>query len=72
MSVADCQKIELHLHLEGAAPAHFIRRLADEKNINLQGVFDPAGHYIFQNFVQFLRVYKQPPRCCKAPRIFIV
>ena len=50
MSVADCQKIELHLHLEGAAPAHFIRRLADEKNINLQGVFDPAGHYIFQNF----------------------
>ena len=44
MSVAECQKIELHLHLEGAAPPHFIRRLADEKNINLQGVFDPAGH----------------------------
>ena len=70
MSVADCQKIELHLHLEGAAPPHFIRRLADEKNINLQGVFDPAGHYIFQNFEQFLRVYEAATTVLQSPEDF--
>ena len=70
MSVADCQKIELHLHLEGAAPPHFIRRLADEKNINLQGVFDPAGHYIFRNFVQFLRVYEAATTVLQSPEDF--
>jgi len=70
MSVAECQKIELHLHLEGAAPPHFIRRLADEKNINLQGVFDPAGNYIFQNFEQFLRVYEAATTVLKSPEDF--
>ena len=33
-------KVELHLHLEGAMPPEFTRRLADEKNISLSGVFD--------------------------------
>lgn len=70
MSVAACQKIELDLHLEGAASPHFIRRLADEKNINLQGVFDPAGHYIFQIFEQFLRVYEAVTTELQSPEDF--
>lgn len=51
-------KLELHLHLEGAAPPEFIRRLAREKNKDISGIFDDQGHYRFDGFVDFLRVYE--------------
>ena len=46
-------KIELHLHLEGAAPPGFIRGLAKEKHIDLAGqdLSALAGHFCF-GFVQ--------------------
>lgn len=50
-------KIELHLHLEGAAPPEFIRMLAAEKNITLDGVFDANGAYVWSNFAEFLVTY---------------
>lgn len=63
MSVAECQKIELHLHLEGAAPPHFIRRLADEKIstfkvclIQLEIIFSKILNNSFGSM-------KRPPRC---------
>ena len=37
--------IELHLHLEGAAPPEFIRSVAAEKRADLSGVFDAKGNY---------------------------
>ena len=51
-------KIELHLHIEGAAPPAFIRGLAQEKGVSLDGVFNDDGSYRFENFTQFLRVYE--------------
>lgn len=37
MSLADLPKVELHLHLEGAAPPGFIRGLARERNVDIEG-----------------------------------
>ncbi len=51
-------KIELHLHLEGAAPPAFIRGLAKEKRIDIGGIFDADGNYRFKDFPDFLNVYE--------------
>ena len=58
MSWAALPKVELHLHLEGAAPAAFVRGLAQEKGIRLDGVFDERGDYAFDDFAGFLRCYE--------------
>ncbi len=57
MTFRDVPKVELHTHLEGAAPPAFIRQLAQEKNIRLDGIFDESGGYVFENFQQFLDAY---------------
>jgi adenosine deaminase len=51
-------KIELHLHLEGAAPPAFIRGLAREKHIDIGGIFDADGNYRYKDFWDFLKVYE--------------
>ncbi|SNX70895.1 adenosine deaminase [Cereibacter ovatus] len=51
-------KIELHLHLEGAAPPAFIRGLSREKKIDISGIFAPDGSYAFRDFAHFLKVYE--------------
>ncbi len=51
-------KIELHLHLEGAAPPAFIRSLAAEKHIDINRIFDADGAYSYRDFNDFLRVYE--------------
>lgn len=51
-------KVELHLHLEGAAPPAFIRRLAAEKGVALPGVFGADGAYDWADFAHFLRTYE--------------
>lgn len=53
----DLPKIELHLHLEGAAPPDFVRDLARARHIDLSGIFDAQGQYAYRGFEQFLRVY---------------
>lgn len=58
MSVADLPKVELHLHLEGAAPPAFIRGLAREKNVDLSGIFTADGGYVYRDFSHFLSVYE--------------
>ena len=67
MTWQDIPKIELHLHLEGAAPPDLIRRLAKEKSINLTGVFDEQGHYSFTDFPHFLQVYEAATSVLKRP-----
>ncbi len=52
-------KLELHLHLEGAAPPPLVRRLAAEKGLDMTGVFDAAGHYNSNDFTSFLRAYER-------------
>ncbi|OYU17761.1 MAG: adenosine deaminase [Rhodobacteraceae bacterium PARR1] len=51
-------KVELHLHLEGAAPPAFIRGLAKEKKIDIAGIFDADGNYSYTDFWHFLKVYE--------------
>lgn len=55
----DFPKLELHLHLEGAAPPPLVRNLAAEKNIDLSDVFDEAGCYNSNDFTSFLRAYER-------------
>ena len=64
----DLKKIELHLHLEGAAPPAFIRGLAAEKNMELPPIFDAQGHYIYRDFNDFLRVYEAATAAIKSPQ----
>jgi adenosine deaminase len=51
-------KIELHLHLEGAAPPGFIRDLAKRKHIDIAGIFNEDGSYRFTDFWDFIKVYE--------------
>ncbi|MCV6595754.1 MAG: adenosine deaminase [Mangrovicoccus sp.] len=61
-------RIELHLHLEGAAPPKFIAGLAAEKSINLDGVFAEDGGYAFDGFAHFLEVYEAATSVLKSPQ----
>lgn len=67
MSWCNLPKIELHLHLEGAAPPAFVRRLAAEKGIRLDGVFDERGAYAFNDFAGFLRCYEAACAPLRSP-----
>lgn len=60
-------KIELHLHLEGAAPPAFIRGLAKEKRMDIGGIFDAQGHYAYKDFWDFLKVYEAATSTLKSP-----
>lgn len=62
------KKIELHLHLEGAAPPAFIRALAGEKHRNLDAIFDARGNYAYRDFHDFLRVYEAATSVLTSPR----
>jgi adenosine deaminase len=60
-------KIELHLHLEGAAPPRFIAGLAKEKHIDVAGIFDERGDYRFSGFPEFVRVYEAATSTLQRP-----
>lgn len=57
MTFAHLPKVELHLHHEAAAPPQFIRALAAEKKIDISGIFDDDGNYVYRDFDHFLKVY---------------
>ena len=59
--------VELHLHLEGAAPPAFIRGLAQEKHVDLSGIFDDGGGYRFDGFERFLRTYEAASTVLRTP-----
>lgn len=61
-------KVELHLHLEGAAPPAFIRELAAEKHIDISGIFDADGTYAYRDFWDFLKVYEAATSVLTTPR----
>ncbi|SDE16762.1 adenosine deaminase [Paracoccus isoporae] len=64
----DLSKIELHLHLEGAAPPGFVRGLAAEQGADLSGIFDGQGHYAYDGFTDFLRVYEVATSVIRTPQ----
>ena len=67
MTTKGLPKIELHLHLEGAAPPAFIRGLAKEKHIDLSGIFTLEGGYKFSDFWNFLKVYEAATETLQSP-----
>ncbi|MEZ5912405.1 MAG: adenosine deaminase [Paracoccaceae bacterium] len=68
MSRAQEPKVELHLHLEGAAPPAFIRGLAHEKHMDISGIFDERGNYSYRDFWHFLKVYEAATQTLQTPR----
>lgn len=70
MSFKSMPKVELHLHLEGAAPPAFIRGLAKEKSVDLGGIFDEKGDYVYADFAEFLNVYEAATQVLKSPEDF--
>ncbi|PRY94509.1 adenosine deaminase [Hasllibacter halocynthiae] len=69
MNWRDAPKVELHLHLEGAAPPTFIQGLAEEQGIDLRGVVDRDG-YRWNGFAGFLRCYEAATSVLRGPREF--
>lgn len=63
-------KVELHLHLEGAAPPSFIRGLAKEKSIDISGIFDENGNYVYEDFWDFINVYAAAASVLQTPEDF--
>lgn len=62
------KNVELHLHIEGAAPPAFIRALAAEKRQDMNGIFDARGAYDYKGFHDFLRVYEVATSVLTSPR----
>ncbi len=67
MTVTALPKIELHLHLEGAAPPAFIRGRARQKHSDVAGIFDADGSYSFADFPGFLKVYEAATETLRSP-----
>lgn len=67
MTLSTLPKVELHLHLEGAAPPALIRDMAKRKSIDLSGIFDERGAYRFGDFAEFLRVYEAATSVLTTP-----
>jgi hypothetical protein len=63
-------KVELHLHLEGAAPPALIQQMAHEKMVDIKGIFDQNGHYVFRDFTHFLAVYEAATSVLTQPLDF--
>ena len=63
-------KIELHLHLEGAAPPVLVRRLGAEQGKDLTGLFDAQGGYAWSDFTTFLAAYEAMSRVFEDPETY--
>lgn len=70
MSWKDVPKVELHLHLEGAAPPAFIAGLAKEKHVDISGIFDSRGGYATGDFAHFVKVYEAACTTLQTPEDF--
>ena len=68
--ITQMPKVELHLHFEGAAPPAFIRGLAQEKNVDLSGIFNADGTYAYRDFGHFLSVYEAATQVLQTPEDF--
>ena len=53
-----CKKVELHIHLEGAASPSFVREICQSSGTYIPEIFDKTGNYNWQNFDEFLRIYE--------------
>jgi adenosine deaminase len=63
-------KLELHLHLEGAAPPKLVRRLGEDQDIDLTGLFKSDGSYNSSDFSTFLQSYEQMSKVFARPESY--
>lgn len=70
MSMQTLPKVELHLHLEGAAPPAFIRAMAQEKGLDISNIFTPNGAYDYRDFKHFLNIYEAATSALQGPQDF--
>lgn len=70
MSWQETPKIELHLHLEGAAPPALIKQMAFEKKLDISNIFTPDGGYDYRDFWHFLEVYEAASSVLTGPEEF--
>ena len=67
MMSATSPKIELHCHLEGAAPPGLVRRLALRNDIDLPGgLFNDKGGFAWTDFLGFLKAYDLASFCIRS------
>lgn len=50
-------KVELHCHIEGAAPPDLVRAKAALHGVDIAGLFDEAGGYAWSDFTAFIAAY---------------
>ena len=67
MSYKDLPKIELHHHLEGAAPPALVRDMARARGLDVSNIFDAKGAYDYGDFSQFLDIYEKATRPFSSP-----
>lgn len=60
-------KAELHCHIEGAAPASLVLRLAEHHGVDVSEVIDGVGKYIWSDFTSFLKAYDVSSSVFKTP-----
>ena len=53
-----CNKVELHIHLEGAASPSFVKEICQSSGKQIPEIFDKNGNYNWQDFDQFLIIYE--------------
>lgn len=70
MTYKSMPKVELHTHLEGCAPPAFIRGLAQEKLLDISGIFNSDGSYAYRDFDHFLQVYEAACTTLQSPQDF--
>lgn len=68
MSLSDLPKIDLHLHLEGAAPPALLRDIARQNHLDLSGLFDAAGQYRFAGAEGLQRAYQAACTAFRGPK----
>ena len=63
-------KIELHIHLEGAAPPALVRRLGAAQGLDLASLFDADGGYAWSDFTTFLAAYEAMSKVFENPETY--
>ncbi|MEM7443641.1 MAG: adenosine deaminase [Pseudomonadota bacterium] len=67
-ATAAIPKVELHLHLEGAASPDLVRRLAARNSVTLpDDLFDEDGEYLWNDFLHFLKVFDAASSVIRTP-----
>jgi adenosine deaminase len=61
-------KAELHVHLEGTAPPHLVRRIAERNGLRVpDGVFAGPDRFAWRDFLDFLHTYDLAASVIRTP-----